>query len=127
LSTVDIRHRLSAIMMGVQGVAILGTWAGFLVGGSFKDGVRTVENNMYLGLHFVAEILMGLLLVVGSGGLLAKRSWGRIVKLLGLGSVIYSTINSMADTIRNKPALTPVLLVNLLLAILIAAVLTRQS
>ena len=119
-ASVGARDRVIAILMGLQGLAIVGTWAGFIAGGSFKDGIRTVEKDMYLGLHFTAEIVMGLLLIAGSAGLLAGRSWGQIVGLLGLGAVIYSTVNSMADTIRNKPALTPALLVSLALSTILA-------
>ena len=119
-ASVGARDRVIAILMGLQGLAIVGTWAGFISGGSFKDGIRTIEKDMYLGLHFTAEIVMGLLLIAGSAGLLAGRSWGQIVGLLGLGAVIYSTVNSMADTIRNKPALTPALVVSLALSTILA-------
>jgi hypothetical protein len=121
------RARVVAVAMGLQGVSILGTWVGFILGGSFKDGIRTIENNMYLGLHLVAETVMGTLLIVGSVGLLFERTWGRVVGLVGLGSVIYSTINSMADTLRNKPKLTPILLFNLVLAAATAIMLARTK
>jgi hypothetical protein len=113
-------YRLPEIVMGLQGLAIVGSWAGFIRGGAFKDGPKTVENNMYLGMHLLAEMTMGVLLITGSVGLLMDRTWGRAAGLLGLGSVTYSTINSMADTIRNKPKLTPLLLVNLVVAVVAA-------
>jgi hypothetical protein len=118
---------LPALVQAGQGLAILGMWAGYVRGGAFKDGARTVENNMFLGLHVVAETVMGVLLVIGSAGLLLRRAWGRAVGLLGLGAVIYSTLNGLADTLRNKPALTPVLLVNCLLASVTAGVLASRG
>jgi hypothetical protein len=105
-----------AIILALQGLAILGTWIGFIRAGAFKNGIRTVENNMYLGIHVLAEAIMGLLLVIGAVAMLLQKSWGRAVAIAGAGAVIYSTVNSMADTIRNKPNLTPVLLANLLIA-----------
>jgi hypothetical protein len=119
-------NRLSAIVMGLQGVSILGMWSAYIFRGVFRDGIRTVENNMYLGLHLLAEMVMGTLLIAGSIGVLLGRGWGRLVGLVGLGSVVYSTINSMADTIRNKPKLTPILVVNLVMALVMAAMFARK-
>jgi hypothetical protein len=119
-------NRIVAALMLVQGVSIIGMWGAFIYGGVFRNGLRTVENNMYLGLHVLAEFMMGALLIAGSIGLLANCAWGRVVSAVGIGSVIYSTVNSMADTVRNKPNLTPILFGNLVLAVLMAIALVRR-
>jgi hypothetical protein len=60
--------------------------------------VSTGDNNR----GRVIATMTGLLLIAGRAELLARRTWGRMVGLLELGAVIYSTGNSMADTTRNK-------------------------
>jgi hypothetical protein len=60
--------------------------------------MSTGDNN----LGRVIATMTGLLLMAGRAELLARRTWGRMVGLLELGAVIYSTGNSMADTTRNK-------------------------
>ena len=113
----NVQTRLAASVLGLLAVAILGMWAFFLAQGFLSAGVVTIENNMLAIFHLTAECVMGLLLALAAWGVFAGRRWGAALALLAVGALIYSTLNSLGDTVRNKPNLTPILLVSLALGI----------
>jgi hypothetical protein len=116
--------------MIILGVLILMTWAAFIATGVLDEGIRTIERSehgQYLAFHLVAEALMAMLLIAGGAGLLLKASWALPVVYLGLGMTVYSTVNSLSHTVRNEPALTPVLLVSLGIAMAVIVLLRRME
>jgi hypothetical protein len=116
--------------MVILGAAILLTWAAFIATGVLDQGIRTVEHNkhgQYLAFHLVAEALMAMFLIAGGAGLLLKASWALPVAFLGLGMTVYSTVNSLSHTVRNEPALTPVLLISLGIAVAVIVLLVRTG
>lgn len=115
--------RVPAYILLVLGSIILLMWAVFIASGVLEDGVRTVENNQYLVFHIAAECLMGFTLVAAGIGLMRKAAWADPAAFAGLGMTIYSTINSLAHSVRNEPGLTPVLVVSLALAVATLAML----
>lgn len=53
-----------------------------------------------------------------------RRLWGRPLAYVAGGMVIYSTINSLGESVKNTPSLTPVLVVSLV-AVLVCFALLR--
>jgi hypothetical protein len=123
-------RRIAAITMVILGAVMLLTWAAFIATGVLDQGIRTIERSehgQYLAFHLVAETAMAVLLIAGGAGLLLKASWALPVAFLGLGMTVYSTVNSLSHTVRNEPALTPVLLVSLAIAVAVIVLLRRME
>jgi hypothetical protein len=75
----------------VVAVLVVGQWAFLLASGNvpeLRDAPREIA------FHIAAELLMALVLLVGSVGLLRSWSWAAVVYLVGAGMVVYSVINS---------------------------------
>jgi hypothetical protein len=70
---------------------VVGQWGFFLAAGEvpqLEDAPREI------GFHLAAELIMALVLLVGSVGLLRSWHWAPAVFLVGAGMVVYSVINS---------------------------------
>ena len=120
-------NRVPALLMVALGSVVLLMWIVFVASGVLEDGIRTVENDQYLAFHIAAECLMGAALIAAGAGLLRTAWWAMPVAFVALGMTIYSTINSLAHSVRNEPGLTPVLLVSLALAIAVLAMLAGSQ
>lgn len=103
-----------AIVVGVVliliGVAIIGYWVLYALRGNMPDGLWTVVNNQYIAYHQAAEVIMALLAVAGGFGLLSGRGWGMATSLAALGALLYTSVNSLANSVRNEPSFTPIFL-----------------
>lgn len=73
------------------GISIIGLWVMLYVTGSIPE-LETEPISIYF--HLVAEVLMGLLMVISGIALIIKKRWGKPLYLLANGLVIYSVINS---------------------------------
>lgn len=122
-----VTARFAGWAMLALGAIILVMWTAFLATGVLDDGILTVENNQYLAFHITAESIMGLLLVVAGAAMLRRKRWAVPAAYQGLGMTVYSTINSLAHSVRNEQALTPVLLASLALACALAVILMRTD
>lgn len=104
----------SAVVVGVIliliGFAIIAYWVNFAYRGNMPQGLWTVENNQYIVFHQAAEYLMALLAIVGGIGLLAGRGWGMATSLVALGALLYTSVNSLAFSLKSAPNLTPIFL-----------------
>jgi hypothetical protein len=74
----------------VGGMMIL-QWIFFLAAGQVPE-LQTAP--WEIAHHITAEMLTALVLIASGAGLLKKTGWARTTTLLGLGMVIYSSINS---------------------------------
>jgi predicted PurR-regulated permease PerM len=107
-----------SIILALVGLGMLGFWGMWLAQGNLVDGVNTVENNNYIVFHILAESLAGIAALRAAAGLFMRWQSGRRFVYIAGGMVIYSTINSLGESVKNLPSLTPVLIGNLV-AILI--------
>lgn len=74
-----------------MGIAMIGMWLMFYVTGQIPEiQTKPVE----LGMHVAAEIVTGLLLIIGGYGSLTQRSWGEDLYLLSMGMLLYTLIMS---------------------------------
>ena len=122
-----VTARFAGWAMLALGAIILVMWTVFLATGVLDNGIWTVENNQYLAFHIIAESTMGLLLIVAGVALLRRKRWAVPAAYLGLGMTVYSTINSLAHSVRNEQTLTPVFLASLALACAMAVILMRTD
>lgn len=104
----------SAIVVGVLliliGFAIIAYWVDFAYRGNMPQGLWTVENNQYIVFHQAAEYLMAILAIMGGFGLLAGRGWGMATSLVALGALLYTSVNSLAYSLKTATVLTPIFL-----------------
>jgi len=103
-----------SILLTLVGFSMLGFWGMWLAQGNLVDGVNTVENNNYIVFHITAESIAGLIAILGAIGLFIGWQWGRSLAFIAGGMVIYSTINSLGDSVKNLPALTMPLVASLI-------------
>jgi len=104
----------SAILVGIVlllvGLAIIAYWVIFVMRGNMPEGLWTVVGNQYIVYHQAAELGMALLAIAGGFGLLIGRGWGMATSLAALGALLYTSVNSLGNSIRNEPSLTPIFL-----------------
>jgi hypothetical protein len=75
----------------VVAALIFAQWGFFLAYGSVPE----LENSpREIAFHMTAEFLMGIVLLIGSVGLLQEWRWAPVMYLTGAGMVVYSVINS---------------------------------
>jgi hypothetical protein len=83
--------RFSAWFSILIGAMVFIQWAFFLVSGSVPE-LETAP--WEIGFHMAAEALMAVLLIIGGWALLKRLRWGVTWSLVGLGTLVYSAINS---------------------------------
>ena len=98
---------ISAFMV-LAGVALVGIWTLDLMKGNKYDKgngllkMREKTTGQILIPHLIAEYSTGLCLLAGAYGLHTGKPWGRDVALLGLGALIYTSINSLSWVLTEK-------------------------
>jgi len=78
--------------------------------------------------HIIAELLMGLLLLISGIGLLIKQKWGNLLFVLSNGLLIYSVINSSGyygD--KNEWAMVIVFMLILVLSVAFSLITIKES
>jgi hypothetical protein len=104
----------------LDSVAVLALWAiTFATGRSWEQGLFAYQNGNIPIFHLVAECLMALVTGVGFLGVIARRPWGRMLALLGVGMFTYSSINSLGWALHNAPGLAVPMLASLVGAALV--------
>jgi hypothetical protein len=106
------------IILALVGLNMLGFWAMWLAQGNLVDGVNTVENNNLIVFHILAESVAGIAALRAAVGLFMRWQSGQRFAYIAGGMVIYSAINSLGESVKNLPSLTPVL-IGSLVAVLI--------
>jgi hypothetical protein len=101
---------LAGIILVLAGIGIIAYWVVYVMGGNMPQGLWTVVGGQYIAYHQAAEFVMALLAIAGGFGLLLGRGWGMATSLAALGALLYTSINSLANSVRNAPSLTPVFL-----------------
>jgi len=115
-----------SVLLAILGVGMLGFWATWLAQGDLRGGIATIENNQFIVFHVTAEAIAALLALVGAAGLWLRRTWGRAVSCVAGGMVVYATINSLAYSVKNDPALTPIFVVSLAVVLVCFALLGSE-
>ena len=70
-----------------------------------------------LFVHLVAEFLMATLPAVGVVAWWIERRWGAKILVLGLGAVIYASLNAIGWALANKPLLSIGMVIGLIIAV----------
>jgi len=73
------------------GVSIIGIWITLYVTGSIPE---FDTEPIRIGMHMIAEITTGIILILGAYGLLNNKKWGYNVYLISMGMLIYTLIVS---------------------------------
>lgn len=87
--------------LAAMGVAIAAVWTRDLVSGARLDHgagrlrAREPDSASLLLPHWIAEYATAASLLVGGGGLLGDRAWGREVALVAVGALVYTSVNSL--------------------------------
>jgi hypothetical protein len=115
-----------SVLLVILGLGMLGFWAMWLAQGNLRGGIATIENNQFIVFHLTAETIAALLALVGATGLGLGWAWGRTVSFVAGGMVVYATINSLAHSVKNDPALTPIFVVSLAVVLFCFALLGSE-
>jgi hypothetical protein len=75
----------------VVGITMIVWWSSALLGGQMPE-METAPLTALM--HVSAELLTGVLLIVGAYGLLRKRRWGQTVHLVSLGMLLYAVVQA---------------------------------
>ena len=78
---------MAAIYSILIGVSIIGMWTILYITGSIPE---FDTEPMRIGMHLVAEIATGIILILGAYGLLNNKRWGYNVDLISMGMLIYT-------------------------------------
>jgi|GEM_PF-4429020 len=118
--------RWPGVLVALVGLGMIGFWSmQVTVEGIMKDGLLSEEGNAYLIFHVSAEMLAGLVALIGGIGVLMTRRPG--TALVGGGGVLYAALNSAGWALLNDPILGLVFAVCSLLIVLSAAALWRVA
>ena len=82
---------MAAIYSILVGVSIIGNWTMLYINGSIPEfDTEPIRS----GIHLVAEITTGIILILGAYGLLSNKRWGYNVYLISMGMLIYTLLAS---------------------------------
>jgi len=82
---------MAAIYSILVGVSIIGIWTILLITDSIPEFDTEPKR---IGMHLVAEIATGIILILGAYGLLSNKRWGYNVYLISMGMLIYTLLAS---------------------------------
>jgi hypothetical protein len=82
---------MAAIYSILIGVSIIGMWTILYINGSIPE---FDTEPMRIGMHLVAEIATGIILILGAYGLLSNKRWGYNIYLISMGMLIYTLLVS---------------------------------
>lgn len=82
---------MAAIYSILVGVSIIGMWTILYINGSIPE-IDTEP--IRIGMHLVAEIATGIILILGAYGLLNNKRWGYDMYLISMGMLIYTLFAS---------------------------------
>ena len=82
---------MAAIYSILVGVSIIGMWTILYINGSIPE-IDTEP--IRIGMHLVAEIATGIILILGAYGLLSNKRWGYNMYLISMGMLIYTLLAS---------------------------------
>jgi len=82
---------VTAIYAILIGASIIGMWTMLYVTGSIPE---FNTEPIRIGMHIIAEITTGIILIFGAYGLLNNRKWGYNIYLISMGMLIYTLIVS---------------------------------
>ena len=82
---------MAAIYSILIGVSIIGMWAILYITGSIPE---FDTEPMQIGMHLVAEIATGIILILGAYSLLRNKRWGYNIYLISMGMLIYTLLVS---------------------------------
>ena len=82
---------VTAIYAILIGVSIIGMWTLLYITGSIPE---FDTEPIRIGMHLVAEIATGIILILGAYGLLNNKKWGYNIYLISMGMLIYTLIVS---------------------------------
>ncbi len=108
-----------SILLIIVGVLIVGYWVLFAVGGHLRQGIRTLESGGFIIFHIAAEIVTAALCIAGGMSLIGNR--GELVALLGVGMLLYTSINGLAwKEVRTRPVLSLMFIAPAIVSVLAA-------
>jgi peptidoglycan/LPS O-acetylase OafA/YrhL len=82
---------MAAIYSILVGVSIIGIWTILYITSSIPE---FDTEPMRIGMHLVAEIATGIILILGAYGLLRNKRWGYNIYLISMGMLIYTLLVS---------------------------------
>ena len=106
------------ILLMVVGLGMVLFWARHVATGGLPEGIRTLESGGYIAFHITAELITGVLCILGGLALALAIRCGAPVALFASGMLAYTGINSLAwREVKNKPALSVMFIVPTVIAV----------
>lgn len=100
--------QIIAVFMLVMGVSMAGIWTRDIIrahqldisSGRFR--ARDPRAGTLMLPHWIAEYGTAITLVVGGVGLLVEAGWGRLLSLVALGALVYTSTNSLGWALAER-------------------------
>ncbi len=116
---------IGALLM-IVGIGMIAFWTLHVSSGKMTQGIKTLENGGFIAFHITAELITGFICIIGGLGVALSWNAGYFIPVFACGMLAYTSLNSLAwNEIRNKPALSAMFIVPLLIAIASSIYLTR--
>ena len=113
-------------LLMIAGIGMIAFWMLHISSGKMTHGIKTLENGGFIAFHITAELVTGLCCIIGGLGVAISWDTGYFLPVFACGMLVYTSLNSLAwNEIRNKPALSAMFIVPLLIAVVSSIYLTR--
>ena len=114
------------MLLMIVGIGMITFWVLHIMSGKMTQGIMTLENGGFIAFHITAELITGIFCILGGLGVALSWNSGYFIPVFACGMLAYTSLNSLAwSEIRNKPVLSAMFIVPLLIAIGSGIYLTR--
>ena len=84
------------ILLVILGLGMILFWVLHMAAGKLSQGIRTLESGGYIAFHITAELITGILCILGGLALMLTLKYGVSVALFASGMLAYTGVNSLA-------------------------------
>ena len=106
------------VLLMIVGLGMIIFWVRHMTTGGLPQGIRTLESGGYIAFHITAELITGILCILGGLALTLTLKCGAPVSLFASGMLAYTGINSLAwSEVKNKPSLSVMFVVPTVIAV----------
>lgn len=106
-----------ALVLGAIAIVAAAVRVTLIANNGWRQWLEPYPWRSVLLVHLVAEFLMATLPAVGVIAWWSGRRWGAKILVLGLGAVIYASLNAIGWALANKPLLSIGMVIGLIIAV----------
>jgi len=106
-------------LLVIVGLGMIAFWLLHIASGKMTAGIKTLENGGFIAFHISAELITGIICIIGGLMLSFSLGIGSSIALFSSGMLAYTSLNSLAwSEIKSKPSLSIVFIAPLVVAII---------